>query len=68
MIDDVQRRSAAGFQYAHQHRTLAVHTYHIGLGRIAIPDMRHVMDINYRAVYAFEWNVIKVLDSSGAGI
>ncbi len=61
-VDDRQRRHRSVFQDLHQHRAAALDVYDIGLRRIAIAHVADVVNIDYRAIHAFDRQIAKFLD------
>ena len=60
--NDVEGRGRARLQHHHQHGTVAVDVDDIGLRRIAVADLRHVANINCRAVDDLDRQAAEFLD------
>ena len=68
LIDDVKRRRAAVFQNREQRGWAAVLANDVGLHGEAVAHVSDVADVNHRAVYLFDRNVIERGDGVGTAV
>ena len=68
LLDDVERRGAAGLEHAHQHATVAVAAHDVGLRRVAVAHVRHVAHIDDAAVAGRDRQVVELGDRLGIGV
>ena len=68
LLDDVERRGAAGLEHAHQHGALAVEAHDVGLRRVAVAHVRDVAHVDDGAVAGRDRQVVELVDRLGAGV
>ena len=62
LLDDVERRGAAGLEHAHQHAAVAVAAHDVGLRRVAVAHVRHVAHVDDAAVAGRDRQVVELGD------
>ncbi len=66
VLDDLQGGTLAHLQDGHQHASLAVAQNDIGLGRIAVADVRHVADVDGGVVHRLDRHVVDLVHAGRA--
>ena len=61
-VDDRERRHRAVLQDLHQHGAAAVDMDDVGLRGVAVADLRHIANVDHRAVDALDRQVAQCLD------
>ncbi len=65
---DIQRRSGAGLHDRQQRAAHAVLAHGILLRREAVVNLRHVAQINRRAIHNLDWQAVQVINQARIGI
>ena len=68
LIHDVDRGSAAVFQNGKERGRIAILANDIRLDGKTVSNMRHVPDVNHRAVYLLDRDVVQRGDSVGVAV
>src|SRR6266403_1710962 len=67
-VYDVDRGRLASLQNAHQYGPPSFQAHHAGLRRVAVADMRNVVDISHGTVVRSDRQIVQILDLIRAGV
>ena len=67
-VDHVERRGVAGLHDGQQHAAAAILAHDVGLRREAVAHVRHVADIDGRAVDHLDRQIVELVHGLGAGV